>query len=66
MYLPISRQSVKSFMLMTVPHDQQELHETNRNLMEEYVLGFMYSPVTKISYTLTFCPTSWEQFLRAV
>ena len=51
---------------MTVPRDQQQLHETSRNLLEEYVAGFMYSPVTKSSYTLTFRPASWEQFLRAV
>ena len=53
-------------MLMTVPRDQQQLRETSRNLLEEYVAGFMYSPVTKIPYILTFRPASWEQFLRAV
>ena len=26
----------------------------------------MYSPVTKITYILTFAPTSVEQFLRAI
>ena len=51
---------------MTVPRDQQQLRETSRNLLEEYVAGFMYSPVTKIPYILTFRPASWEQFLRPV
>ena len=51
---------------MTAPCDYQKPHETSRNLLETYMFDCMYSPFTKITYILTFPPTSLEQFLRAL
>lgn len=49
-------------MVMTVSCDWQKLHEITRNLLEKYVLDFMYSPFIKISYITDLPPC----FFRAV
>ena len=49
-------------MVVTVPHDQPRFHESRRNLQEKYVRDCMYSPYTKISYTLTFPLLLWSSF----
>ena len=51
---------------MPIPCDWQKLHEITRNLLEKYVLDYMYSPFIKISYILTFRSASSGQFLRAI
>ena len=66
LYLPVSRKALTSFTVMTVPHDQQKLLKTSRNLQEKYVPNCMYSPFSKISYILTLPPASFEQFLKAI
>ena len=38
------------------------LHETDRNFLEKYVLDCLYSPLTQITYTLTIPP----EFLRNI
>ena len=53
-------------MMMNIPHDQQKLYETSRNLPKKYVLDCMYSPFTKISPILSFPAASLEQFLKAI
>ena len=38
------------------------LHNTNRNLLKKYVLDYMYSPFTKITFILIFSPPLWSSF----
>ena len=38
------------------------LHEISRDLCKKYVLDFMYSPFTKIAYTLTNPPSPGSRF----
>ena len=56
----LSRKTLKSFMVLTAPCDQQKASAKN------YVLDCMYSPFTKITYILTFSLATLEQFLRAI
>ena len=35
LYFLISRKELKSFMVATLSHDQQKLHETNRNFLQK-------------------------------
>ena len=53
---------------MSVTCEAQKYHKTSKNLLEEYVLDCMYSPVTKITYILTFPPclfgSVFQSYLR--
>ena len=65
--LPHIQKSTKLlFLVTTVCHYLQKLHETSRNLLEKYVLDCMYSPFTKILHILTFLPAFSEKFLKAI
>ena len=60
LYVLVSRKTLKSFLVLTAPCDQQK---TSAKI---YVLDCMYSPFTKVTHILTFSPASLEQFLRAI
>ena len=54
-------------MVTLISHDCQKLYDTSGNFLpKKKVSDCMYSPFSTITYTLTFPPTSLEQFLRAI
>ena len=67
LYLLLSRKVLKSFMVTIISHDYQKLYDISRNFLQKKKgLDCINSPFNTITYTLTFPPTSLEQFLRGI
>ncbi|XP_059994898.1 uncharacterized protein LOC132514313 isoform X4 [Lagenorhynchus albirostris] len=61
----VSPPSQRSIEILHGDVSSRSLHETSRNLLQKlYMLDCVYSPFTKITYTLTFPMLLWNSFLE--